>query len=581
MTSSSGKKYADIGTHYTTTTRVSKSQEILQIFGVGSPSGMTFGPVTCDIALNTSNSSSNTRKRKVEKTESSGAVDSNNPADNSSGGDGGSSTSSLPLVQAKVSRTEETGPRTTISNTGVNQSSPIEGCSCRHGLGDMHQPPGPHRYIVHISDSPIILRSGTRSLTDLLAAHGKGVRHGSQDPKRRSEQFRFDCELGDMWTDGGVVNGRVGGDKNGHHRKPYSGKTSSETEKKLDSLEAKGFHVADRLHQGKYGQIFSAHSPSLQRNVALKLADTQDEGEKCPADAKAPDRQGSIVGQRVSLLEKLNKDTNKAKGLFPPPNEVNILQRIKHENIVELYEYYSIGEWQTCLVLELCELGNLETLLTCSPGYIFTEFTSRKYFRDMLAAVTYLHSQDIVHGNIRCSHFLVNSSDRIKLADFRRAEHCTPDRKTSTHSSAKGVCTCPRPYTEGYWLPEVLLHQPYSPRAADVWALGVTLHVILTSRLPFGASEPLALRGMQKGLNFETSKSIYLTKDVVELLKGILHYVIEVRYSLNRIRNSPWVKGPSEQTVQKPYIGNFYLRNCPGKHQDSEKERVLKEFFQI
>jgi len=88
-------------------------------------------------------------------------------------------------------------------------------------------------------------------------------------------------------------------------------------------------------------------------------------------------------------------------------------------------------------------------------------------------------------------------------------------------------CTC-RFGTPGHWPPEVLERRPYNPRSADVWALGVTLYVLLTSRLPFAGDDVQALMSMQKGLDFAQTKAVRLSKEVTELLKGLLHYVLQV-----------------------------------------------------
>ena len=84
----------------------------------------------------------------------------------------------------------------------------------------------------------------------------------------------------------------------------------------------------------------------------------------------------------------------------------------------------------------------------------------------------------------------------------------------------------------------MLEHRPFNPRTADVWALGVTLHVLLTSRLPYGGDstidvdEDRALGMMRRGLDLSPSgpsRSVRLSVPVIELLRGLLHYVTEVR----------------------------------------------------
>lgn len=49
-----------------------------------------------------------------------------------------------------------------------------------------------------------------------------------------------------------------------------------------------------------------------------------------------------------------------------------------------------------------------------------------RYFGDMLEAVCYLHSQSIVHRDIRCDHFLLDQHDRVKLCDFSSASRFSP-----------------------------------------------------------------------------------------------------------------------------------------------------------
>lgn len=70
------------------------------------------------------------------------------------------------------------------------------------------------------------------------------------------------------------------------------------------------------------------------------------------------------------------------------------------------------------LVLELCENGSVRKLLSKTAGGLLTEPVCRRYFRQMHSAVSHLHSRSIVHRDIRADNFLLDSYDRIKLADF-------------------------------------------------------------------------------------------------------------------------------------------------------------------
>lgn len=281
-----------------------------------------------------------------------------------------------------------------------------------------------------------------------------------------------------------------------------------------------------------------------------------------------------------------------------------------------MYEYHVING-RISLVLEFCENGSLRQLLAVTPGRLLTEPVGRRYFGDMIEAVGYLHSQSVVHRDVRCENFVLDEYDRVKLCDFGTALRFRTGDELFDGRRSTGVVAA-----AGYWPPEMLEQKPYNPRQADIWALGVTLHVILTSRLPFSdgggsggfggggggwtssgglGGEAEELKAMQRGLDFAHTASVRLSPEANELLRGLLHYVVQVRYSINRVRCSDWMTRPHRAAVvaninsggtgtgtdcgaaaaDKPYIGNFYLVAQPQKRKDGDRERLLKEAFGI
>lgn len=66
-------------------------------------------------------------------------------------------------------------------------------------------------------------------------------------------------------------------------------------------------------------------------------------------------------------------------------------------------------------VFELLKKGEVLEIPTTSP---LPEETARKYFRDVVLGLEYLHYQKIIHRDIKPSNLLVSDEDRIKIADF-------------------------------------------------------------------------------------------------------------------------------------------------------------------
>ena len=87
-----------------------------------------------------------------------------------------------------------------------------------------------------------------------------------------------------------------------------------------------------------------------------------------------------------------------------------------------------------------------------------------------------MHSVDIVHRDLKLDNILINSNGKIKLIDFGFATKCKINERLTAY--------CGTPH---YMDPDLAKKNPYIGGAADVWALGVILFVLLTGKLPFFA----------------------------------------------------------------------------------------------
>ena len=98
--------------------------------------------------------------------------------------------------------------------------------------------------------------------------------------------------------------------------------------------------------------------------------------------------------------------------------EVHILNIVKHENIVQLYEKYQIDD-KIYLVLELVTGGELFDEITRVGA--FPEIDASHMVKSILLAVEYLHSKGIVHRDLKPENLLmttVGNKKTVKLSDF-------------------------------------------------------------------------------------------------------------------------------------------------------------------
>jgi len=112
----------------------------------------------------------------------------------------------------------------------------------------------------------------------------------------------------------------------------------------------------------------------------------------------------------------------------------------------------------------------------------FDERIIRKYTQQILEGLCYLHSQGIVHGNLKSSNVLIDSDGVIKLSDV--------DRIT-------GIKSVIEPPPEGYRIPNVPADSVYwtAPEvfttnkidiSSDVWSVGCIVYEMLTGTPPYG-----------------------------------------------------------------------------------------------
>ena len=95
-------------------------------------------------------------------------------------------------------------------------------------------------------------------------------------------------------------------------------------------------------------------------------------------------------------------------------NEIEILRKLDHPNIVKLYEIYDAGS-QMYLIMELCSGGDLYTR---AP---YTEKAAMKIMENLLSAITHMHTAGITHRDLKLENIMFESNSpdaEIKLLDF-------------------------------------------------------------------------------------------------------------------------------------------------------------------
>jgi len=153
--------------------------------------------------------------------------------------------------------------------------------------------------------------------------------------------------------------------------------------------------------------------------------------------------------------------------------EVSILKRLDHPNIIKLYEFFQEHDYYY-LVTELMEGGELFDRIVQKTFY--NEKEARDLVRILLDTICFCHENGIVHRDLKPENLLLKTKfddSQIKLADFGFAKECEGAHSLSTQCG-----------TPGYVAPEILKGLTHGV-AVDMWSIGVITFILLGGYPPF------------------------------------------------------------------------------------------------
>ncbi|KAJ1800088.1 hypothetical protein LPJ59_001363 [Coemansia sp. RSA 2399] len=290
-------------------------------------------------------------------------------------------------------------------------------------------------------------------------------------------------------------------------------------------LTSRDFINWERIGRGGFGKVYRAQ-PRDSQLYSL-----------------APDAQGFVA---IKVVDKRALKDSAAE--LRLATEVAVHESLAHPSVVHIYDSFEDDRF-VYLVMEYCERTDLWRYLrqrhmqltgdspsrkphsqkTSSGGELaaLSESETRYVIKQVAAAVAYLHSNGVLHRDLKLANILLSRNMVVKVGDFGLATRIDDSMEPTT------MCGTP-----SYISPEIMARQPYGFES-DIWALGCLMVTLLTGTHPF--------RGINR-----------ITEDVVariNLPRAVSSETRSLVYSLLRI--DPRQRIRSQELVSHPFFGSL------------------------
>ncbi|XP_034029271.1 calcium/calmodulin-dependent protein kinase IGb [Thalassophryne amazonica] len=265
-------------------------------------------------------------------------------------------------------------------------------------------------------------------------------------------------------------------------------------------------------------------------------------------------------------------------------NEIAVLRRIKHENVIGMEDFYE-SRTHYYLIMELVSGGELFDRILDRGMY--SEQDASRVIQQVLHAVAYLHQNGIVHRDLKPENILYYSQDensKIMISDFGLS-------KMVDNGIMSTACGTP-----GYVAPEVLAQKPYS-NAVDCWSIGVITYILLCGYPPFyeETESQLFSKIMKAQYEFDSPFWDNISESAKDFIRNMMQKSPSMRYNTDQALRHPWIIGKTARSqdiyysvsvqIQKNFVKSKWKQaynaaiaiNHMKKLQQAHSELILRQ----
>lgn len=254
------------------------------------------------------------------------------------------------------------------------------------------------------------------------------------------------------------------------------------------------YKIGRQIGQGAFGKVNLGVHILSGRPVAIK-------------SFKLNDKEISSVKRRLHL-------------------ETQLMKTLNHQNVLKMYESFETNKY-LMIVSEFIPGGDLLNFVRKRTK--LNEPTAKYLFKQLLEGLKYIHSQGIIHRDVKLDNILLDANSIIKLCDFGVSKLI---KQGDTMTEQCG--------TPAYIAPEIISGEGYTGFSADLWSSGVVLYSLLSGSLPFKANNMSDLQKMIMSSNYQELNEV--SKEANNLISQLLEVDVKKRLSAEKALTHPFFR---------------------------------------
>ena len=281
------------------------------------------------------------------------------------------------------------------------------------------------------------------------------------------------------------------------------------------------YDCTKKLGKGGYGKVFQVKNKSTNKSYACKK------------------------------LSKLN-----IKNVKKFQNEIEVLMKMDHPNIVKLYEVFE-SDNSLYLIMEECYGGELfdRILHRINTNNMYTEREACLLMKQIIGAIEYCHNNGIAHRDLKPENLLYlkegsEENNPLKIADFGLSQSINLKKMLTSKVGTS------------YYVPPEILAGNYTEKC-DIWSAGIILYILLSGEPPFNGpnDETIFARIKTYKYEFPEQKWSKISVEAKDLLSKMLIQE-DKRLSASQVLQHPWfdIIKNEKITFEKLHFGkdNFF-----------------------